>query len=314
MLDELRNLKYHGSKDGLLFFIRDVVGHSEIRIQDAEVICSHAPGKRQLSVEDLISYCLAFGWIKVEADIVSLSPSFVACASDENALNEKLILSTVEQLFMDEIFSPCLFSYDAIQGCYSFKNELLSLSFSAVRNVLISQGFLIVVRDTQETKFYIAPAYESIVAKHCKSKRKQFSIEQLKKQLGDNELAGEKAELFVLSFEKERIGKPLCGGIKRISEIDTSAGYDVVSFNSSQSQVPDRFIEVKAISSAGFFWSKNEYEIAKLKGEMYYLYLVELSRIGELGYAPEMIQNPASNIMESDIWFVETQSYHIKRV
>lgn len=314
MLDELKNLKYHGGKDGLLFFIRDVVGHSEIRIQDAEVICSHAPGKRQLSVGDLISYCLAFGWIKVGTDIVSLSPSFAAYVRDKDALNEKLVLSTVEQLFVGEVFSSCLFSYDAVQGCYSFKNELLPLSFSAVRNVLISQGFLIVVRDTQGTKFYIAPAYESIVAKHCKSKRKQFPIEQLKKQLEDNELAGEKAELFVLSFEKKRIGQPLCNGIKRISEIDTSAGYDVASFNSSQSQVPDRFIEVKAISSTGFYWSKNEYEIAKLKGEMYYLYLVELSRVGEPGYAPEMIQDPASNIMGSNSWFLEAQSYHIKRV
>ena len=47
---------------------------------------------------------------------------------------------------------------------------------------------------------------------------------------------------------------------------------------------------------------------------MYYLYLVELSRVGEPGYTPEMIQDPASNIMGLDSWFVEAQSYHIKRV
>lgn len=314
MLDELKNLKYHGGKDGLLFFIRDVIGQSKIKTRDAEVICSHAPGRRYLSVRDLINYCLAFGWIKTETDIVSLSPSVAACVSDKDALNEKLILSTVEQLFAGEVFSSSLFSYDAVQGCYSFKNELLPLSFSTVRNVLISQGFLIAVRDIQGTKFYIAPAYDPLVAKHCKSKRKQLSIEQLKKQLEDNELTGEKAELFVLSFEKERIGQPLYDGIKRISEIDTSAGYDIVSFNSCQSQVPDRFIEVKAVSSAGFYWSKNEYEMAKLKGELYYLYLVELSHIGEPGYVPEMIQNPAFNVMKSDSWFVEAQSYHIRRV
>lgn len=314
MLDGLKNLEYHGGRDGLLFFICDVIGHSEITIRDAEVICSHAPGKRQLSVVDLINYCLAFGWINVEADIVSLSPSITAFVNDENALNEELIRSTVEQLFEGGIISSSLFSYDAVQSCYSFKNELLPLSLSAVRNVLISQGFLITERDIQGTKFYIAPTYDSIVAKHCKSKRKQLSIEQLKKQLEDNELAGEKAELFVLSFEKARIGQPLCGKIKRISEIDTSAGYDIVSFNSPESQMPDRFIEVKAVSSSGFYWSKNEYEIAKLKGEMYFLYLVELNRVSEPGYAPEMIQDPAANVMTSDSWFVEAQSYHIKRV
>ena len=314
MLDELKKLEYHGGKDGLLFFICDVIGHSKITIRDAEVICSHAPGKRQLSVVDIINYCRAFGWINVEADIVSLSPSIAAFVSDKNVLNEELIQSTIDQLFEGEIISPSLFSYDAVQSCYLFKNELLPLSLSAVRNVLISQGFLIAERDVQGTKFYIAPTYDSIVAKHCKLKRKQLSIKQLKKQLEDNELAGEKAELFVLTFEKARIGQPLCDKIKRISEIDTSAGYDIVSLNSPDSQEPDRFIEVKAVSSFGFYWSKNEYEIAKLKGEKYYLYLVELTRISVPGYTPEIIQNPASHVMDSDSWLVEAQSYHIKRV
>ena len=68
MLEELKNLNYHGGKDGLLFFLCDVIGRTGVSIRDAEVICSHAPGKRQLSVEDLVSYCLALGWIKKEAD------------------------------------------------------------------------------------------------------------------------------------------------------------------------------------------------------------------------------------------------------
>ena len=67
MLEELKNLNYHGGKDGLLFFLCDVIGRTGVSIRDAEVICSHAPGKRQLSVEDLVSYCLALGWIKKEA-------------------------------------------------------------------------------------------------------------------------------------------------------------------------------------------------------------------------------------------------------
>lgn len=314
MLDGLKKLEYHGGKDGLLFFLCDVIGHDGIGTWDAEVICSHIPGKLQLSVADLISYCLAFGWINVEADFICLSPSFAMFISDKNELNEKLIQSTINQLFEGEVFNPCLFSYDAVKRCYSFKNELLPLSLSTVRNVLISQGFLIVERAPYGATFYIAPSYDSMVAKYCKSKRRQLSIELLKKRLEENEFAGEEAELFVLSFEKARLGNLLCTGIKRISEIDASAGYDIVSFNSPSSQMPDRFIEVKAVSSDGFYWSKNEYEVAKLKGEEYYLYLVELSRIKEPGYAPCMIPNPATNVMISDSWFVEAQTYHIKRV
>lgn len=314
MLEELKNLNYHGGKDGLLFFICDVIGHNGIKTRDAEVICSHAPGKRQLSVEDLVSYCLALGWIKNEADVLMVSPGLELFLVDKDALNEELTKSTVEQLFLGGIVDQNMFSYDSIQHSYAFKNELLPLSMSCVRNVLISQGFLIPQRDSQGTRFYIAPLYDTLIAKHCKKRRAQLSLERLKKQLEDNELAGEKAELFVVEYEKKRIGHPLCEGIKRISEIDVAAGYDIVSFNSGDSPEPDRFIEVKAVSSPGFFWSKNEFEIARLKGEMYYLYLVELGRISDPEYMPEIIQNPASSVMGSDEWYVEAQSYHIRHI
>lgn len=314
MLDALKNLKYHGGKEGLLFFICDVIGNGQIKIRDAEVICAHAPGKHYLSVGDLISYCHALGWIEVSEDVVSISPIIATLLNDKDKLNDALIVSTVNQLFKENVMDSSMFCYDSVQFSYTFKNELLPLSLSSVRNVLISQGFLIPLRDTQGTRFHISPAYDALVAKHCKERRKQLSLEQLKKQLERNELAGEKAELFVLECEKRRLGLPLSEKVRRISEIDVTAGYDIVSFDSPQSREPDRFIEVKAVSSAGFYWSKNEYEIAKLKGDMYYLYLIEIGSIDEQDYSPQIIQNPAVNVMDAEEWFVEAQSYFIKRV
>ncbi|MBR0374173.1 MAG: DUF3883 domain-containing protein [Mogibacterium sp.] len=314
MLDELKNIEYHGGKDGILFFICDVIGDRQITIHDAEVLCAHAPGRLSLSVMDLINYCRALGWINVADDTISTDPSISTFLKDKDYLNSHLISSTMDQLFAENIFSADMFFYDAIQCCYAFKNELLPLSLSCVRNVLISQGLLIPNRDSQGTRLYIASVYDVLIAKYCKSKRRQMSLEKLKNQLESNELAGEKAEAFVLSFEKERIGQPLCEHVKRISEIDVSAGYDIVSFNSCKSHEPDRFIEVKAVSSTGFFWSKNEYEIARLKGNLYYLYLVELDRINDVDYLPEIIQNPASTIMKSNTWFVEAQTYHVNHI
>ncbi len=143
----------------------------------------------------------------------------------------------------------------------------------------------------------------------------QISLEELQKRLVRDAENGEKAERFALQYEKARLMQL---GINKdplsISGIDVMAGYDMVSYESDQSKKYDRFIEIKAASRSGFFWSKNEYEVAKLKGERYYLYLVELSKINDPGYAPEMIQNPATTIMETDDWFAEAQSYHIKRV
>ena len=146
-------------------------------------------------------------------------------------------------------------------------------------------------------------------------KKPQISLEELQKRLIRDAENGEKAERFAWQYEKARLMQL---GINKdplsISSIDVMAGYDMVSYESDQSENYDRFIEIKAVSRSGFFWSKNEYEVAKAKGERYFLYLVELSRIDDPGYAPEMIRNPATSIMEADDWFVEAQSYHIKRV
>lgn len=311
MLDELKNLEYHGGKEGLLFFIKDVIGLNQITTQDAAIICSHAPGRQGLSVESLMVYCHAFGWIQVQDNVVSVSQVLIPFLEDLDALNEILIGFTVNQLFMEEILCMRMFSYDAVHNGYIFRNELFPLQYASVRNTLISQGFLFSERDSFGTHFYIKSEYESLIVKHCNEKRKQLSLEKLKKELEKNERAGEKAELFVLSYEQKRIGQPLSNKIKRISEVDVSAGYDIVSFASAFSLTPDRYIEVKAVSDLGFYWSKNEYEIAKLLADKYCLYLVELAKINEPMYSPMIIQNPASIVMESDDWLVEPQTYHI---
>lgn len=146
-------------------------------------------------------------------------------------------------------------------------------------------------------------------------KKAVISIEELKKKLQQDAEHGELAEKFAWKYEVFRLRQL---GINKeplsISNIDVTAGYDMISYESEFSESFDRFIEVKSVSYGNFFWSKNEYETAKDKGDKYYLYLVDLKKTDKPGYAPEMIQNPAKCIMESDGWFVEAQSYHIKHI
>lgn len=314
MLDELKNLKYLGGKEGLLCFFCDVVGARRVSVSDAEIICSHLYGKQNLSVKEVVKYCSAFGWIQVVKGIISVSSDIIPLLENKEKLNDALVRSAIKRLFNENIITSDTFSYDALQHQYIFKNELFPLSLSAIRNMLISQGFLIPKREPWGTYFYLASTYDSFIAKYCKEKRKQLSLEELKRQLEKNELIGEKAELFVLEFEKNRLGRPLGSKIKRISEIDVAAGYDIISFNSIESKELDRFIEVKAISSFGFYWSKNEYETAKLKGCTYYLYLVDLHKINRPDYVPEIIQNPAMIIRESEAWLIEPQSYAVRHI
>ena len=315
MLDELKRLNYPGRKEELLYFLQTIVGNNIIWLDDIRVLCTHAPAGYQLRAEYLVTYCACFGWISQDEGI-SACKEIRAVLSNELCLNRYMIESTLETLFKNKILTADMFIYDIEKSQISFRNELLPLSFASIRNVLVSQEFLLIEREEHKTVFWVHPDFEDMLARFCKKSSNALTLEQLKLRLEANSIAGAKAESFVLEYEKRRICNPMLQKrIKQISEVDACAGYDILSYESDTSTCYDRFIEVKAVSrNQSFFWSKNELEIAKLQGEKYVLYLVDLSRIGDDKYCPEMISNPALSIMSSSDWIVEPESYHIRKI
>ena len=97
-----------------------------------------------------------------------------------------------------------------------------------------------------------------------------------------------------------------------ISEEFVNAGYDIESFNASDSISIDRFIEVKSYDGEkSFFWSKNEIDKAKELKDRYFLYLVNRKQIGIPSYKPHIIQNPYSRVFENDLWEIEPVNWKI---
>lgn len=143
-------------------------------------------------------------------------------------------------------------------------------------------------------------------------RKRKISQDELLLNLQKKQADGDTGEQFVVGFEKQRLaGCPLTP--KRISVIDVSAGYDILSCNNSDSSTYDRYIEVKSFrGSPHFYWSSNEKRVAELLGENYFLYLVDLSAVeqGKENYAPQIIANPAVNLC-SDDWLIEPDSYRI---
>ena len=89
-----------------------------------------------------------------------------------------------------------------------------------------------------------------------------------------------------------------------------AAGYDIVSYDSDEAVEYDRFIEVKSyVGSPHFYWSNNEIETAKLYGNKYYIYLVDASKMIDEKYVPDIICNPAEEIIESAKWIVNPISF-----
>jgi len=108
-------------------------------------------------------------------------------------------------------------------------------------------------------------------------KKSKFSPEQLKKRLKLQEQFGQEAEKLIF-LNEVKIVKKINKNLKptHIALDDTSAGYDILSYEKYKGTYRKIFIEVKAISRSNyeFHLSINESQIANKYGETYYLYLV----------------------------------------
>jgi len=171
--------------------------------------------------------------------------------------------------------------------------------------MLIALG--IAEREALSSRFWrIVPSHASIflsALQRINSSRfavRRFGEEQLAELLAARAAAGREAEDWVVSFERERIGSHVfADSIRRISDTDVGAGYDILSFDGHQSLVHDRFIEVKSFRDETYFhWSRGEMNAAREFGVRYWLYLVDRGKLEEPGYAPDMIPDPAAYFLD----------------
>jgi hypothetical protein len=315
MLEKLKNLKVVLRSKDILYFLQSVIGHRQLSVDDLKTICLHAPGHYVMDVDTLLSYCNCFDLV-ILGTYISLDKTILGLITDTSRLTKFLADKCFSKLFDEQILTADFFSFDIEEKKYMFKNEKLPLCWSSIRNLMIDFGFLNVERTIHSTRFFVSTKYEDIIQQYCKPHKKTITIEELRKRIEASNAAGEKAELFALDFEKQRIKSVvLQNQVRIISNIDVGAGYDIVSFDSESSSEYDRFIEVKAVSSdISFYLSSNEIEIARLKGPKYYLYLVDLSKICDDAYVPFMICDPASIIFNSKEWILEPQTYKVKHI
>lgn len=151
---------------------------------------------------------------------------------------------------------------------------------------------------------------------------KAITEQQLEKMLMENSKLGTKAEQAVVEFEKLRLlkmGKAVQAElVKRISTINTSAGYDVESFDGITDDIfPNRFIEVKATTGEEirFYWTNNEIEVAKKKKKKYWIYMMKSFKENRPNESiPIMIQNPEHVIPRHAFLSMEVNKYLITEI
>jgi hypothetical protein len=124
--------------------------------------------------------------------------------------------------------------------------------------------------------------------------RHPITLAQLEAKLAAQAEHGLEAELWVLAYEQRRLAAhPLLDQVRRVSEENVAAGYDIASFSGETVLHHDLHIEVKSFGNVKrFFWTRNEIDIAATIGESYALYLVDRRRLAEADYLPEIIPGP----------------------
>lgn len=317
MLQELKRYNDFGNLNDIMYFFREIVSNRQITKKDIMILVLNLPGKI-IDAEALLVFGLAFGIVQYsfETEKYFLVDEYQNLINMPELFKKNMFDNIMTELFKNEYLTDQYFEFDNSQQRIRFKNEIFPLNRSSYRNLLVSIGFIDIEKNDKMTHFFVTKNNEQIMEERLKEYRKKMTLLQLKKSLEDKEMAGEKAEKFVLGYEKKRLkDSKVCDCIRQISHIDVSAGYDIVSFKTITSTKVDRYIEVKAVNNDfQFYWSINEYNSAKVKGNKYCLYLVELAKIENVDYEPYIIENPYEFFEENTDWLIQTQTFSFKKI
>lgn len=311
MLTELKRCNSIGNVDGILFLVSIMAGKERISRDEIRNRCA-LENNITVNCPGAVAFFEYLRLVDTTSDTVMPLPKLDTLAAKSNGeIIEQLAAMSINRLVEEGIFDKDATGFDAEKGHLTIKRSAFPLAYAAVRNFLTMAGAL----DKEENgEICVAGNYESDWTEQLRNRRKKFTLEQLLKRQEEQNKRGLEAEEFVLGIERRRLPE-MARKIKRISDFDVSAGYDIVSFERNDTEHYDRFIEVKCyIGSPHFFWSENESDVAKIKADKYILCLVDYTRIGDPGYQPTYIRNPYETIFEGDGWLVNAASYRVQKI
>lgn len=197
--------------------------------------------------------------------------------------------------------------FDDVENNFIFLRSAIKYKYASLRNLMLSFDM---VKKRYDGSYILNSSFLDLLQNNNLeiqklNEKKLFELLELQRN------NGELGENFVLEYERKRLlSHKEVNKIKRISNVDVCAGYDILSFNDQFSESLSRFIEVKTYSGRPhFYWSKNEINVARLRHINYYLYLVDISKINDFDYIPHIICDPNTYFASSDKWVISAQSY-----
>lgn len=324
MLEELLKYNKLGNKDEVLHFLFNGVSeHKQFKTDIKRHLCSSMFSIGQ-SFEGVVEICAFGSLIEVKGDYLKINKVvFKRDNYDQNSyLNHyhfynRIFFGLRQAGAIEKIFNENNLRYSISNNQYYLLEDKFPFGFYLLRNLFLSCKFLD-YKNSFPNRLFINKIFTCEFEKDVihgiellKKKKRKNSLKQLKRSLENKEKAGKEAEVFVLNYEKCRlIGHKNIGKVEKISDEDTTAGYDIQSFNDIESVFMDRFIEVKSYyKEVSFYWSKNEVEKSMELGDNYFLYLVDRSKFLTRGYTPKIFQNPYIKLFKNEYWKKEVENW-----
>jgi len=263
----------------------------------------------------------AIGVVETDGDgKVTMSPNLTGPLVNETYFSNKMLdmiltAAKADDMFY-EIFCAEHISYDVIYHYIQVDLAAFPLRYSNFRQLLVSFDFLYPHPDKNIRKFIIRPKHKRLFDTRLmpEIRKRKIGLDELQQTLERKQQYGQQAEEFVWNIERTRLAlHPRIGRVEIISGYDVGAGFDLVSFENLESIEHDRFIEVKSYSGKlAFHWSRNEIDVARIKGDKYLLCLVDRDRMYEKSYTPRFLRNPYALIIENPkAWNKRIEDYLI---
>lgn len=308
MHNELKKYSSIGNFQGIILLCQHVLTQQKSHIPSIFSACAFRNG-HELNINCGLLAFDDIGLISLDKDYCITPEPFFHNLSQDKAII-KLCQRCFAFLIAEELADINLLKFNEHAEMFYIPKHAFRLSAAVFRNLLITFKAII----PKGSEFRIANEYDDFFGKLVSAANKKLSLESLQQKLLRQQEIGEEGELFVLQFEKSRcpFNEKTSRRIRQISHIDVTAGYDIISFHDEIS-LSRRYVEVKTYQGKPhFYWSTNEINAAKLRGEDYCVYLVNYDKINSSGYEPMIIRNPYKIINESEAWQTSPQSFLVE--
>ncbi|GKX30989.1 hypothetical protein SH1V18_34690 [Vallitalea longa] len=320
MLIDISKYNNLGNINEIEFMITNILSDNLVRVEDIEKYCLYNSLYIRMPVKGILCLLNFISLIEIQENSVCLNNRGINIKSKlrkGSTLTPLIATDLINRLFFG---NNCMLDinkikYNKISNIYTIRNSDISIKFSNLRNLIINVG-IFQLNQYSKNNLKINNEYIKCFKMAIKNKRLKMNLKELKKQLIIQQELGNEAELFVIKYEINRLqNHPTKEKISRISEIDVTAGYDIISFDSINSIEFDRYIEVKSYNkNVGFYWSNNEIQVSENLRDKYYIYLVDRNKINVDKYKPIIIKNPYKNIYNNNMWSIKPQNWFVEPI